>query len=81
MNETVNNLLSDLPRLTLVGAIDILLVAVLVYQAIAILRGRRAARVVIGITIVIVGYGIAGVGRVVVLRTIWRRWRRTRRLG
>jgi diadenylate cyclase len=70
VNETLNNFLRDLPRLTLVGTIDIVLVAVLVYQAIAILRGRRAARVVIGITIVIVVYGIAVVGRLVVLRTI-----------
>lgn len=70
MTNWIDNLLSNLPRLTMVGAIDIALVAVLIYQAIAILRGRRAVRVVIGITIVIVVYGISVVGRLEVLRTI-----------
>lgn len=72
--EAVTNLLADLmgslPRLTPHAALDILLVAILVYQAILIVRGRRAARVVIGITFVILIYGISVVGRLEVLRTI-----------
>jgi len=66
----IDNLVANLPRLTLLGAIDILLVAVLVYQAIMIVRGRRAARVVLGISVVILAYGIAVAGRLEVLRTI-----------
>lgn len=70
MANLIDNLVANLPRLTLLGAIDILLVAVLVYQAIMIVRGRRAARVVLGISVVILAYGIAVAGRLEVLRTI-----------
>ena len=70
MHSKLDELLTNLPRLTPLAALDILLVAVLIYQAIMIVRGRRAARVVIGITIVMAIYGISVAGRLEVLRTI-----------
>ena len=70
MHSKLDELLTNLPRLTPLAALDILLGAVLIYQAIMIVRGRRAARVVIGITIVMAIYGISVAGRLEVLRTI-----------
>lgn len=70
MTKVFDELMSNLPRLTLLSALDILVVAVLIYQAIMIVRGRRAARVVIGITFVILIYAVSVVGRLEVLRTI-----------
>lgn len=45
-----------MPRIDLTAAIDILLVAFLVYQFFAIVRGRRAERILLGIVIVVMIY-------------------------
>jgi len=47
------------PRLTLVAVIDILLVAALIYQLLMIVRGTRAAHVLIGILFLVAGYNLA----------------------
>ena len=51
--------LPSLPALTPTGAIDILVVAFLVYQALMVVRGTRAGHILVGIFIVVVLYGIA----------------------
>ena len=51
--------MADLPPLTLTAAIDILVVAFLIYQFIVLVRGRRAAHVLTGIVILIAIYAIS----------------------
>src|SRR5579871_3061358 len=47
------------PNLTLTGIIDILVVAFLVYQALMVVRGTRAGHILIGITFMVLLYGVA----------------------
>jgi diadenylate cyclase len=61
---------SLLPRLTVTSAIDILVVAVLIYQFLHIIQGRRAVFVLLGICILGVVYGGAIFLRLELLRTI-----------
>lgn len=50
---------ANLPPLTVAAALDILIFAVLIYQAGMIVRGRRAAHVLAGVGIVLVAYSLA----------------------
>ncbi|MCC7154808.1 MAG: TIGR00159 family protein [Bryobacterales bacterium] len=50
---------ANLPPLTVAAVLDILIVAVLIYQAAMIIRGRRAAHVLAGVGIVLVAYALA----------------------
>ena len=58
-----------LPRLTPTAALDILLVAFLIYQVVVILRGRRAAHVIGGLGIVLLVYVVSIVANLTVLRS------------
>ena len=53
MPPSLIQLVSSLPKLTLMGVVDILVVAFLVYELILIVRGTRAAHILAGITAVI----------------------------
>ena len=59
-----------LPRLTVTSAIDILVVAVLIYQFLYMIRGRRAVFVLLGICILGIVYALAIFLRLELLRTI-----------
>ena len=48
-----------IPRLTITAAIDILAVAVIIYQVLQIVRGTRAAHILVGILTVFIAYQIA----------------------
>lgn len=61
---------ASLPRVTWNVVADILLVAVLIYQAISILRGRRAAHIISGIAVVIAIYALSVVIGLDLLRSI-----------
>ena len=61
---------SLLPRLTVTSAIDILVVAVLIYQFLHIIQGRRAVFVLLGICVLGVIFGGAIFLRLELLRTI-----------
>jgi len=63
-------ILLNLPRLTLAGAIDIALVAVIVYQAIMVVRGTRAGHILVGIFMVVILYGVAMGSRLEALRSL-----------
>lgn len=56
MPDFVTQTLAGLPRLTLVGVVDILVVAFLIYELIMIVRGTRAAHILAGILTVVVIY-------------------------
>ena len=59
-----------MPHLTPAAVLDILLVAVLIYQAIHILRGRRAANVLSGIGVLLLLYVVALAAGLDLLRSL-----------
>ena len=62
--------LISLPSLTPAGVVDILLVAVLIYQALMIVKGTRAGPILSGILIMVVVYVVALYAGLEVLRTV-----------
>src|ERR1700685_3319883 len=62
--------LPELPPLTLTAAIDIIIVAALIYQFLLIIRGRRAAHVLLGLGVLALIYGLAVWAKLDLLRTI-----------
>jgi diadenylate cyclase len=61
---------SDLPPLTITAAIDIVIVAILIYQFLMIIRGRRAVHVLLGLCVLGLIYAIAAWAKLELLRTI-----------
>lgn len=61
---------SDLPPLTITAAIDIVIVAILIYQFLLIIRGRRAVHVLLGLCVLGVIYAIAVWAKLELLHTI-----------
>src|SRR5215475_1850803 len=59
-----------LPRLDATAVIDILVVAVLIYQALMVVRGTRAGHILIGILIMVMLYGVASWAGLSALRTL-----------
>jgi diadenylate cyclase len=62
--------LTDLPPLTFTAAIDIVVVALLIYQFLLIIRGRRAVHVLLGVGVLALIYGVAVWAKLDLLRTI-----------
>src|SRR5438094_10005454 len=60
----------SLPKLTLMGAVDILVVAFLIYQLILIVRGTRAAHILLGILALVIIYNLAQWMRLELLHSI-----------
>jgi diadenylate cyclase len=61
---------SEMPKFTITSAIDILVVAILIYQLLIIIRGRRAVHILLGMGILVLIYFIAIWAKLEVLRTI-----------
>ena len=59
-----------MPKFTITSAIDILVVAILIYQLLVIIRGRRAVHILLGMGILFLIYFIAIWAKLEVLRTI-----------
>jgi diadenylate cyclase len=59
MPATFPQLLQSLPKLTLMGAVDILVVAFLIYELIMIVRGTRAAHILLGIPVLVAIYNLS----------------------
>jgi diadenylate cyclase len=64
------NIVPDLSRFSITSAIDIILVAVLIYQFLMMVRGRRAAPILTGVGMLAVVYVIALYARFELLRTL-----------
>ena len=64
------SLLSELPKLTLTAAVDILIVAILIYQLLMLIQGRRAVHVLIGLIMLVLIYVAAVWARLTLLHTI-----------
>src|SRR5579883_220516 len=62
--------LSALPRPTLTDIVDILIVAILIYQFLLLIRGRRAVHILFGLGIVALIYGISTWAKLEVLHAI-----------
>jgi diadenylate cyclase len=60
----------SLPGFSLTAAIDILVVAFLIYQALMVVRGTRAGHILIGILIMVLLYGIASWAGLEALRAL-----------
>jgi diadenylate cyclase len=54
-------------HLTLISAIDILLVAIVIYEFLALIRGTRAALILIGLSIVVLAFYVSRMGELVTL--------------
>jgi len=70
MERLLAPLLSTLPNLSLRAAVDILLTAFLIYQFLMIVRGRRAERILTGITFLLMIYLVAVWAELELLRGI-----------
>jgi len=66
----LKDVMSAAPRLTFTSLLDILLVAMLIYQVLLLVRGRRAANILAGITIVFAAYALAVMLGLTVLRSV-----------
>jgi diadenylate cyclase len=70
MRSLYEQFLNTLPPLTWTAVLDILLVAVLLYQGVLIIRGRRAAHILAGIGVVLVIYFVSILAGLEVLRSL-----------
>lgn len=70
MPKLLESLWNAVPRLTLTGALDILLVAILIYQALILVRGRRSAHILSGIGILLLFYVVSLLAGLQLLRSI-----------
>lgn len=55
------------PHLTLVSVLDILLVAFVIYEFLALIRGTRAALILVGVSVVILAFYFSRLGQLVTL--------------
>jgi diadenylate cyclase len=55
------------PHLTIIAVIDILLVATIIYEFLALIRGTRAALILIGLAIVALAFYVSRIGELVTL--------------
>lgn len=55
------------PHLTLISVIDILLVAVVIYEFLALIRGTRAALILVGVSVVVLAFYFSRIGQLVTL--------------
>lgn len=62
--------LNNLPRLTMTAALDILLVAFLIYQLLLVVRGTRAAHILLGLSVLAALYFVARWGGLETLGSI-----------
>jgi diadenylate cyclase len=70
MFSVLSPFVSTLPRLTWVAALDIVLVAIIIYQFIQIVRGRRAAHMLSGLLVLVIIYLVAVSLKLDLLRTL-----------
>ena len=71
LKELFQQVLDAMPELTVTAVIDILLVALLIYQVLSLIRGRRAAHILAGIGVVIVAYAASVFAGLVLLRSLF----------
>ena len=59
--------IANLPHLTLISVVDILVVAVIIYEFLALIRGTRAALILVGVSVVILAFYFSRLGQLVTL--------------
>jgi diadenylate cyclase len=70
MRSISDSLLQSMPQLTIASIVDILLVTFLVYQFLMIVRGRRAAHILVGVAILSAMYAASAAFELDLVRTI-----------
>jgi diadenylate cyclase len=70
MRAILDNIAQSMPQPTITSIVDILLVAFLVYQFLMIVRGRRAAHILLGVLILTAMYAAAAALGLDLIRTI-----------
>jgi diadenylate cyclase len=63
----VNPAVGAWPHLTVISVIDIILVAIVIYEFLALIRGTRAALILIGVSVVALAFYFSRVGELVTL--------------
>ena len=63
----MNPVVGAWPHLTVISVIDILLVAIVIYEFLALIRGTRAALILIGVSIIALAFYFSRVGELVTL--------------
>jgi len=63
----VNQVLTTIPRMSAVTVLDIVLVAIVIYQFLMLIRGTRAAPMLLGVAVVALGFYVARVGELTTL--------------
>jgi diadenylate cyclase len=63
----VNPVVGAWPHLTVISVIDIILVAIVIYEFLALIRGTRAALILIGVSIIALAFYFSRVGELVTL--------------
>ena len=71
MKEFLQRAVDLAPKMTITSAIDIIVVALLIYQVVTLIRGRRAAHILVGIGVVVMAYGVSVYARLDLLRSIF----------
>jgi len=71
LKELLQQAMDSMPQMTITAAIDILLVALLIYQVVILIRGRRAAHILAGIGVIIVAYAVSVFAGLILLRSIF----------
>ncbi len=66
----ISSLLAQAPRPTPIAVVDIIITAFLIYQFLVILRGRRAANVLVGLGVLVALYVGALIANLELLRTV-----------
>jgi diadenylate cyclase len=61
------------PHLTVISVIDILLVALIIYEFLALIRGTRAALILVGVSVVVLAFYFSRVGQLVTLNWLFSR--------
>ncbi|HBY63908.1 MAG TPA: TIGR00159 family protein [Solibacterales bacterium] len=70
MSSVYQSLLALWPKFDLTAIVDIFIVAVIIYQFIIIVRGRRSAHITVGVVVVLLVYMIAVWAKLELLRSI-----------
>jgi diadenylate cyclase len=63
----VNPVVGAWPHITVISVIDIILVAIVIYEFLALIRGTRAALILIGVSIIALAFYFSRVGELVTL--------------
>src|ERR1700747_3640125 len=72
MSAQVNQLLAPRPHLSILSVVDILVVAVIIYQFLMLIRGTRGAPMLVGVVVVALAFYVARIGELTTVNWLLR---------